>query len=306
MRISPRPSFGSFCLTLCLTHLAFTCRAEPSPYRTHYADGLITGAAWVGGALVSLLPVDLDQLWKREPLTFDERVRSYFSPAAATASDVLLFTTSMLPVAAAVIAHPDRALGAAALIYTEALGVTYLLTAATKQLVRRPRPYVYRSEPAILAYRRAQGINAQLSFFSGHASLAFSAAVTGAYLFALRERAVAARAALWGTQLAFAAAVANLRVRAGRHYYSDVAVGALIGATVGVVSPLVHAREAGSYSPHAAEWIAMGTGLVLGVLASEMMPFRAYPQMLRAASRFRLAPIVSPGVELGMALTWPI
>ena len=54
---------------------------------------------------------------------------------------------------------------------------------------------------------------------------------------------------MWGFELALAGATANLRTRAGRHFYSDVIVGAIVGAGVGFAVPRLHGGPA--YTPSA-------------------------------------------------------
>jgi membrane-associated phospholipid phosphatase len=203
-------------------------RADSSPYKVHAVDGLITSGAWVGSALFSLLPVDTTNRWDHEPFSFDHAVRGGLAPAAARVSDLLLWSSMTTPIVALLADHADPATAEAILIYAETLAINSLLTGAAKYLVQRPRPYLYDRSPAVQAYARSSGRGGQLSFFSGHSSIAFASAVAGAQLFAVRSRSTAARAAVWGIELAFAAATANLRVRAGQHYYSDVVVGSIV------------------------------------------------------------------------------
>jgi len=48
------------------------------------------------------------------------------------------------------------------------------------------------------------------------------------------------RGLVLGLSLAAASATGYLRVRAGKHYWSDVVVGALVGGAVGLLVPLLH------------------------------------------------------------------
>jgi membrane-associated phospholipid phosphatase len=48
---------------------------------------------------------------------------------------------------------------------------------------------------------------------------------------------------LWLGAEALAATTAVLRVEAGKHFWSDVAVGALVGSAVGYLVPELHVRE---------------------------------------------------------------
>ena len=103
--------------------------------------------------------------------------------------------------------------------------------------------------------------------------MAFSAAVAGSLLYAVRSDDRAGRALLWGFELTLAAATAGLRVRAGRHFISDVVVGAVVGSGLGIGIPLLHLRDRGAYSPRAEEWAAMAGGLLAGGLLAALAPF---------------------------------
>jgi hypothetical protein len=68
-----------------------------------------------------------------------------------------------------------------------------------------------------------------------------------------------------------AGATSNLRVRAGKHFYSDVLAGAAIGTGVGVLVPALHLQgQARPLLP--AEWIAIGTAPLAGALLSQVLP----------------------------------
>jgi hypothetical protein len=82
------------------------------------------------------------------------------------------------------------------------------------------------------------------------------------------------RALWWGAMMGGAAATAHLRVRAGKHFYSDVVVGALVGSAIGILVPRLHGSR---YTPELAEVSAGGAGLALGALlpllvASDQVP----------------------------------
>jgi len=113
--------------------------------------------------------------------------------------------------------------------------------------------------------------DARLSFYSGHASTTFAAAVGGAYLFSQSSDDPVARTAVWASSLMLAGATSNLRVRAGKHFYSDVLAGAAIGTGVGVLVPALHLQgQARPLLP--AEWIAIGTAPLAGALLSQVLP----------------------------------
>jgi membrane-associated phospholipid phosphatase len=172
----------------------------------------------------------------------------------------------------------DGESGTRALIYGETLAVDLAINGVTKVLVGRPRPYVYSDDEAARAKVAADPRDAHLSFFSGHASTAFAAAVGGAYLFSQSSDDVRARTAVWASSLALAGATADLRVRAGKHFYSDVLTGAVVGSGVGLLVPALHLGGARPLTP--SEWIAIGTAPLAGALVAQLMPL---PQHAPAA-----------------------
>src|SRR5690606_11700059 len=138
-----------------------------------------------------------------------------------------------------------------------------------KVVFRRPRPFSYRKD-AECAFQ-IDDADANLSFFSGHASSSFAAAFAGSFL--MSERADArTRAAIWGSELALAGATANLRARAGKHYYSDILVGALVGAGIGLAVPALHGADA---PPSGSDLLAGAVGLALGVTGSQLVAIGA-------------------------------
>ena len=112
---------------------------------------------------------------------------------------------------AAMLDHPQRV--------TLTLVATMLVCESIKQIARRERPALARMERLI-------GVQKTTSFPSGHAASAMAAAV-------LLTAFAPAFAPIW---FGLAALMALSRVYVGVHYPSDVAVGAMIGIVIGVVS----------------------------------------------------------------------
>lgn len=108
---------------------------------------------------------------------------------------------------------------------------TLLISGAFNQMAKRgfkrPRPYVSR-HPEL--YDDPSDANA--SFFSGHTTLAYSL-VFGAARIA-QARGYKAQNYIWAMGLPLASFVGYARVAAEKHYLSDVAVGAIFGACMGL------------------------------------------------------------------------
>jgi undecaprenyl-diphosphatase len=132
-----------------------------------------------------------------------------------------------------------------AILYAESAALTNALTNMVKLAVRRPRPRAYidaeahRDDPT---YSNSSTDSA-LSFFSGHASGTAALGATATYLAFVRSPNTARP---WIT-LAVAASLTTFvsiqRVRAGRHFPTDVIAGSVAGAGVGVIVPHLHRAE---------------------------------------------------------------
>src|SRR5262245_2571947 len=170
-------------------------------------DVAVAAGAVAAIALPHLIPVgpghwDLE-LWG----PVDRRVRDNFSTDAAALADATVFATVAVPVLFEVAEVIDDDTRRAGIAYTEAIGISLGLNAIAKYTVQRPRPYTYHPAPGVRSYALAEGDDAYLSFYSGHATTAFAAAVAGSYLYGLRPgRSEGARSAMWFTEIALATA----------------------------------------------------------------------------------------------------
>jgi membrane-associated phospholipid phosphatase len=203
-------------------------------------------------------------------LPIDDHLKGRYSSQAAHTSDILLAMDVTTPVALFVGRGLDRETGKRIAIYGETILASMALDSVVKAAVGRPRPYVYSDDPALVAHAEGEGKDSHYSFYSRHASTTFSASVAGAYLFAQSTPDTHARAAVWGVELALAAATADLRTRAGMHFYSDVLTGAVVGSGLGILVPYLHGGPKVRLSK--LEWMAIAVGTLLGIAAGELMP----------------------------------
>lgn len=118
----------------------------------------------------------------------------------------------------------------------EALLVDGALNEIAKVAVRRPRPFTY--DGGAHADR-----DDYLSFYSSHSSTAFAVGMAYATTFSLRHPDSGCRYLVYGAVIAGGGTTGLLRVLGGKHFPSDVAVGALVGSAVGIAVPLLHRRR---------------------------------------------------------------
>lgn len=134
-------------------------------------------------------------------------------------------------------------------IYAESALTTSALTEIVKQTVQRPRPCTYQ---AGRRYQEALNCSpadddAYLSFFSGHTATTAALSATATYLAFREDTEGGSRGPLTlAGGLALTGFVAVERMRAGKHFPTDVLTGAAVGTAVGVLVPHLHHVSRGS------------------------------------------------------------
>ncbi len=129
-----------------------------------------------------------------------------------------------------------------AFMYSEALSFTLAMTNVVKMAVRRPRPIAY-IEAAKHPGDQNNSTDSALSFFSGHSAITATVGATATYLAFARSPHTARP---WITLLAsvgLTTFVSVERVRAGRHFPTDVIAGSVVGAGIGLAVPHLHRTE---------------------------------------------------------------
>ena len=148
--------------------------------------------------------------------------------------------------------------GYGALIMLESASVAMLANQVVKFIALRKRPYTRSSEYGTFE------ADDHLSFYSGHTTTAFALAVSGAMLYDMRGGEH--RAAVWTTALLLAAGVGYLRIGADKHYFTDVLVGALVGAAAGYLVPkLLHQKDKESTVNYSVMPVPSSDAWILGV-----------------------------------------
>jgi hypothetical protein len=128
------------------------------------------------------------------------------------------------------------------MLYAESASLTLALTGLVKLAVRRPRPGAYQEAEKnkdVIDYNNPNTDSA-LSFFSGHASMTAALGATATYLAFTRSPSSWRP---WVTLVAAAGVttfVSIQRVRAGKHFPTDVIAGSVAGAGIGIIVPHVH------------------------------------------------------------------
>jgi membrane-associated phospholipid phosphatase len=236
-------------LLLTVLAAAPAARAETQPLRYELGPDLtITAAAGAFWILTEALKEDVARstcrfcgtnrldATVREQLVWDE------TDTPRHASDVLAFAV----VPAAILGHQLLAARSGGdvregwvdlLVIVQAVAIAADLNQLTKLVAGRQRPFVHYGnydEPD-----RGPDSDDNMSFYSGHSTLAFSLAAAAGTVSTLRDYPSAPW--VWGVGMAVAASVAYFRVAADQHYLTDVLTGAVLGTAIGAGVPwLVH------------------------------------------------------------------
>lgn len=227
----------------------FTAQAQQFESRfTNQQNWMMTsGSALVAGGSFLLqrsTPVfteaDLRQMETRTFSGIAAYPAGRYDLRAARTSDWLVLAAAALPATALLFEEGRSEIGQGLHMYGQVLFVNYAVTNLTKTLVRRPRPYAY--NPNVPDHIRMER-DARFSFFSGHASTASSFSFFTAAVIHRYSDSRAVRTAAWIGAAVLPAITGYYRMRAGKHFFSDVLVGYAAGAVVGVSVPLLHRTQ---------------------------------------------------------------
>jgi membrane-associated phospholipid phosphatase len=238
-----------------------TAPSPQLPPREHFTiDPVVDGVLVAGGLtfseLLSMI-ISTGELKPGQPgspdnlLSIDRvAVTQTIDPHAGSLSDIGLYSAYGYAVVDTVLSgvrEGRRSALADGILYLESVSLTQAFTYATKIGVRRPRPIDYTmcapGKPGAGSPGCTDGTDLQLSFFSGHASSTGAVSATATYLAFMRSGPRAARPWITlGVGTLVTAFVSYERVRSGEHFPTDVIMGSLAGAGIGVLVPHFHRR----------------------------------------------------------------
>lgn len=174
-------------------------------------------------------PADLNAL--------DRLVLGQYSGTAHTIADISVMTLVLSPIVLDLLDSGGEGWLEDMVVYGQALALAQSAVQITKVAIRRNAPLLYGSDAPLEIQRST---DANRSFISGHTTMAFTAATTFAVTYWLRNPDDPLRWLVLIAGQALALGVGLLKIEAGYHYPTDIAVGALVGASIGVLVPVLH------------------------------------------------------------------
>jgi membrane-associated phospholipid phosphatase len=209
-------------------------------------DGIVTGAAFASTITLLLLKDQLAPLqckWCLPGAIDGNLAKSVAWSNTGTANTISDVTQLLVPAGMmgfgliqAYRLNDPLAGWSDVLLITEATSIAMLMNTVVKYAVGRARPYAWMNQTGV----PNTSYDANLSFFSGHATFVFAVAASAGTLFLMQGMPGAGWAL--GAGLAVAALTGYLRMAAEQHYLTDVLTAAAIGGLVGWAVPYLFHR----------------------------------------------------------------
>ncbi len=159
---------------------------------------------------------------------------------AAKTSDYFFYGSMPLPLLLLLdkkIRHDAPRVG---FMYLESMAITGLLYTGTDYFVDRYRPEAYNTEKS--AGERTDG-NYRNAFFAGHVALVGTSTFFMAKVYNDYHPHNNFKYVMWGGAILATGTTAYLRHKAGKHFPTDIAVGAAVGVLSGVLVPELHRNK---------------------------------------------------------------
>lgn len=200
---------------------------------------------WASGQVNPLTEDDIWMLNRSNVNSFDRPATYNWSPTAGHISDIGILVGGASIFTTLIPQKGRSEFGTIAVMALEGGFATLGLTNSFKAGLKRTRPFVYNIyAPLDDKLKR----DARFSFFSGHTSLtAYGTFFTAKVLHDLFPEA-RWRYLTWASAAAISATTGYLRVRAGKHFPTDVIAGFAVGAGIGILIPQLHKKKSNSLS----------------------------------------------------------
>lgn len=233
-------------IAILLLFLVSNTGAQTQIYHTSWkkdgwvvAGGLgLLGIGYVVNSTVKkVTAADINLLNKNDVPAFDRKAIDNNSKGAQKMSDVLLFSSMVLPLSAYLTHNSKNEYAAITVMGVEAAIYTGGFTSILKATVKRYRPYAYNTN---LTLNERINASTRKSFPSGHVSTTAVASFFTAKVLTDLYPESKYKPLIWTVAAVIPAATGFLRYKAGKHFASDVLAGYALGAGIGYLVPALH------------------------------------------------------------------
>jgi membrane-associated phospholipid phosphatase len=184
-----------------------------------------------------LSPQDISALRSSDINAFDRSATTKNNGTAGSLSDAGLAFNAVFPAVLLLGSEGRKEALTIGTMYFETMLYTTMLTQVTKVIFLRNRPFTYNPDASM---GDKGSTDARMSFFSGHTAAAFASATFLTTVFSKYYPNSSWKVYVIGLSFASAAATGICRYEAGKHFPSDIIVGALVGSAIGYVIPELH------------------------------------------------------------------
>lgn len=239
-----------FSLTIYFLAITSSIFAQ-SPYKTDWKkNSLVLGgsvatafvAAFYDDSLRSLTNDEINRLSREDVNWFDRSATYNYSVNASNISDIAVVSCIVSPLTLFLSEKIRADFSTISIMYVETMLLSTFIPSFGKAH-ERIRPFVY-SENAPMD--KKQETWARRSFFSGHASWAFSSAVFFATVYSDYYPNSKWKPYVWTGSLLAASTVGYFRIESGAHFTTDVLMGAAVGSAIGYLIPYIYRKSEGS------------------------------------------------------------
>ncbi len=189
--------------------------------------------------LDEILKLDVKTIWQFDRIAATQDVS--FRDQAQSISDVCLYSSVLMPGLLAFDNTIRKDWLDLVILYSETHAIGSGIYAGTASLFKRSRPFMYNPDIPLADKLMNETRN---SFYSGHVSSAASASFFMAKVYSDYHPELGNKKYwLFAAALIPPSLVGYYRVKAMKHFPSDVIVGGILGASAGVLIPHLHKRK---------------------------------------------------------------
>ena len=245
---------GASLIMLTFTQVAIAQKTYTLQWRSDLILGssilvnYISGLA-IGHHVKPLLPATIAMLDRKNVFVLDRPATYWLHGKEDRASNYVLKGATIAPVILLAFKKARKETLVISVLYLETFSLTLGITQLTKNLLKRSRPYTYNPDASL---ESKQQVDARKSFFSGHTSSAAASCFFAAKVWTDLYPESRWKPAVWSVAATIPAITGFLRMRAGRHFFTDVATGYAVGAALGyLVQKLEGTKERADILCHA-------------------------------------------------------